>query len=300
VLPRAERGAHRQQLARVHRLRPELGRRFHPVQEANQVVCLRAPKRHHREDRQRAFHLRLSNEVEADLAEGDRARPRLQREPQRVFRLRPLNEARAGPANPVDDPGLGRQPARRECRRHLLQHQTSELHRQRQNMAVNQRAGRASVQVPVSLGVPRVGQSKVGVEDQSPNLLQLHQARDRLVVPRTFHSKVVVGGQRLNQLYRLRQRVQVRTRAVGVLSSQDNRHNPGSESRPRHRLRALVRARPNVAGKEARAPRVNLADSPGLERLARLSAVSKNQSAERKKARKKHRRQDRNRSGRLS
>jgi hypothetical protein len=114
------------------------------------------------------------------------------------------------------------------------------------------------------------------------------------VVPRTFHSKVVVGGQRLNQLYPLRHRVQVCMRAVGVENSQDN---PGSESRPRHRLRALVRARPNVTEKEARAPLVNLAHSLGLERRPRrLNAASRNRSVERKKARKKHRRQDRNRS----
>jgi hypothetical protein len=72
LLPLVKQGALRQRLARVQRLRPELGRQFRLVQEVNRAVCHRQQNRL------------------------PRARRRRRPEPQQAYRLHHLSEANNG------------------------------------------------------------------------------------------------------------------------------------------------------------------------------------------------------------
>jgi len=195
-----------------------------------------------------------------------------------------LSEAKAGPANPPADLGPERQPARRERQVKALR-QLSELHHHRRNPAVRQEGGQ----------------------------VQRHQVQDRLVVQRTFPSKIAVRRLGLSVAERPRHRARARRNVAaenneGNLDSvsqahrqpvaglakreaQESRDDLGSINLQPRRL--LAPANRKVEEKEARAHIVSLAGSLGLERLPQLLGASSNRSAERKKEKGLHR-QDHN------
>jgi hypothetical protein len=109
------------------------------------------------------------------------------------------------------------------------------------------------------------------------------QVRVSLVVALISHSKVVAEGQGLSRPDLRRQRPRVRLRVGAVENSEDN---PGYASLARHLLAQLPAKR-----KEGKAPIVNRVGHQGADRPVQSSLDRGNQSAERKKARKNHRRQ---------
>ena len=96
-LPLVKQGARHQRLARVQRLRPQLGRRFHLVQEVNRAVChrqqnrlLRA-RRRRRPDPQQAYRLHHLSEANGHQEPADDLSPERQRAPQAHLSGRRLN-----------------------------------------------------------------------------------------------------------------------------------------------------------------------------------------------------------------
>jgi hypothetical protein len=134
-------------------------------------------------------------------------------------------------------------------------------------MDSHQEAGKAQLQARGSLAGLRTLQSKVAVERPRPYAVA--QSEDNLA-------------------RRLRKRVPVNCEA------EKNAVNLESIDLRPHRLPVQVRAKREVEEREGKVPMVNLAASQKAERLLRPSTGKGSRSAERKRARGPHRREDHN------
>jgi hypothetical protein len=156
---------------------------------------------------------------------------------------------------------------------------------------------------------------------QEGGQVQRHQVQDRLVVQRTFLSKVAVRRLGLSVAERPRQRARARRNVLAENNednldsvsqahrqpvaglakrkAQESRGDLGSINLQPRRLLVRAPANRGVEKREARVPMVNLVGSLGLGRLPQPLGASSNRSAERKRERGLHR-QGHNNSGEFS
>lgn len=257
LLPLVKQGALRQRLARVQRLRPELGRQFRLVQEVNRAVCHRQQNR---------------------LL---RARRRRRPDPQQAYRLHHLSEANNG-QDPADDLSPERPLVRRA---HLSGHRfnPSDHRRHRLSRVNRKQAGLPRPPNPGRLVPPRTLLSE-GAAKVSARKGERHHHRPAPV-------RVSVGAElsadnlEPTNLQPRHLPVQVRARPEAELSAD----NLAPKNLQLRHLPVQVRAKVQADRREGKVPMVSLPGSQRVEQhQLRLSKGREN--LQRKKEKGLHRR----------
>ena len=255
-LPLVKQGARHQRLARVQRLRPQLGRRFHLVQEVNRAVCHRQQNR---------------------LL---RARRRRRPDPQQAYRLHHLSEANNG-QDPADDLSLERQLAPRA---HLSGRlfNPSDHHRHRLSRVSRKQAGLSQPLNLDRLMAPRTLLSEGAVKVSELNVAGHHHQPVPVLV------SVVADLSEANRATANLARhlaVQGPTRREAEKSA-DNLAPINLQVR---HLPVRVGAKREADERAGKVPKVSLLGSQRVERRLHPAAVRDNRSVERKRERGLHR-----------
>jgi len=256
-LPLVKQEARHQRLARVKRLRPQLGRRFRLVQGVNRAVCRRQQNR---------------------LL---RARRRRRPDPQQAYRLHHLSEANNG-QDPADDLSPERQLVPRahlsgrrfnpsDHRRHLL------------SRVSRKQAGLPRPPNPDRLVAPRTRLSEGAVKVSELNVAgHRHQ-------PVPVRVSVAAG---LSEAHRATVNLARHLAVQG--SARHHAEKSAGNLAPINlqvrRLPAQVRAKREADERAGKVPKVSLLGSQRVERKLHPSAVRDNRSVERKRERELQRR----------